>query len=400
MRKLKQNKEPIRLRAKKLKDGSQSLYLDYYSGGVRQYEFLKLYLVPERSGVEKDKNTETLRTANAYKAQKIVELQNGEFGFSNARLRSQMNFVDYMRSLSQKAKERGTSTYQTYDNGINHFIKYAGDQVEIGSIDKAFCMGFVAYLKHAKTLPPKREDRQPIKKKNFTPKPLSPHTQYDYFGIFNAALNKAVRDDIIKYNPVTKMEPKDKPAKPASNRCYLTMPEVRALAAVAPQNEYERAVLPAFLFSCFCGLRLGDIEALTWGKIKTMSDGTRQIDLTQIKTKEKLYLPLSENALKVMPERGKSKDADTVFRLPKRCMIQKYLRKMVERAGIDKPITFHCARHTFATLDLTYGADLYTVSKLLGHKRVTTTQVYAKIVDESKRKAVDLIPALQEVTHK
>ena len=75
-------------------------------------------------------------------------------------------------------------------------------------------------------------------------------------------------------------------------------------------------------------------------------------------------------------------------------MIQKYLKKMIERAGIDKPITFHCSRHTFATLDLAYGADLYTVSKLLGHKRVTTTQVYAKIVDESKRKAVDLIPAL------
>lgn len=74
-----------------------------------------------------------------------------------------------------------------------------------------------------------------------------------------------------------------------------------------------------------------------------MSDETMQIDLTQIK--EKLYLPLSKNALKVMPERGKSKDADTVFILPKRCMIQKYLRKMVERTGIDKPLTFHVGRH-------------------------------------------------------
>lgn len=394
MKKLKQSKEPIRLRAKKLKDGSQSLYLDYYNRGTRQYEFLKLYLVPERSQVDKDQNEETLRTANAYKAQKIVELQNGEMGFSNARVRAQMNFVTYMRALSDQAKQRGTSTYQTYDNGINHFIKYAGEDVEIGTIDKDFCKGFVAYLKRAKTLPPKRFDRNPIKKKNFTPKPLSPHTQYDYFGIFNAALNKAVREDIIKFNPVTKMDPKDKPEKPASNRSYLTMQEVRALAAIQPQNDYEKAILPAFLFSCFCGLRLSDVEALTWGKIKTMSNGTRQVDLTQVKTKEKLYLPLSDNALKVMPERGKAKDSESVFNLPKRCMIQKYLKKMIERAGINKPITFHCSRHTFATLDLAYGADLYTVSKLLGHKRVTTTQVYAKIVDESKRKAVDLIPAL------
>lgn len=387
---IKQKKGPIRLRAKKLKDGSQSLYLDYYSGGVRKYEFLKLYLVPGRSA----QNDETLRTAEAYKAQKIVELQNGEYGFSNSRILSKMNFVEYMRSLSAEAKKRGTSTYQTYDNGINHFIQYAGENVEIGKIDKDFCKGFVAYLKKAVTLPPKRNDRKPIKKKNFTPKPLSPHTQYDYFGIFTAALNKAVREDIIKFNPVSKMEPKDKPSKPASNRSYLTMPEVRALAAVTPQNDYEKAILPAFLFSCFCGLRLSDVEELTWGRIKTMSDGSKQVDLTQVKTKEKLYLPLSDNALKVMPAKGQAKESDKVFNLPKRCMIQKYLRKMIERAGIDKPITFHCARHTFATLDLAYGADLYTVSKLLGHKRVTTTQVYAKIVDESKRKAVDLIPAL------
>lgn len=394
MRTAKQSKEPIRLREKQLKDGSKSLYLDYYFNGVRKYEFLKLYLVPPRTPVDKDKNAETLRTANAYKAQKIVELQNGEFGFSNARVRSQMNFVEYMRALSAEAKKRGTSTYQTYDNGINHFIAYAGENVEIGHIDKTFCLGFVAYLKRAKTLPPKRNDRKPIKKKNFTPKPLSPHTQYDYFGIFTAALNKAVREDIIKFNPVSKMEPKDKPSKPASNRQYLTMQEIRSLAALTPENAYEKAVLPAFLFSCFCGLRLSDIEALTWGKIKTMSDGTKQVDLTQIKTQEKLYLPLSANALKVMPEEGKAKYSDLVFNLPKRCMIQKYLRIMIARAGIEKNITFHCARHTFATLDLAYGADLYTVSKLMGHKRITTTQIYAKIVDESKRKAVDLIPAL------
>lgn len=67
---------------------------------------------------------------------------------------------------------------------------------------------------------------------------------------------------------------------------------------------------------------------------------------------------------------------------------------LAEEVDRNKPITLHCARHTLTTLDLAYGADLYTVSKLLGHKRVTTTRVYAKIVDESKRKAVDLIPAL------
>lgn len=70
------------------------------------------------------------------------------------------------------------------------------------------------------------------------------------------------------------------------------------------------------------------------------------------------------------------------------------LRTLVKKAEISKHVTFHVARHTFATLTLSYGADLYTVSKLLGHSSVRTTQIYAKIVDESKRKAVNLIPKL------
>ncbi len=70
------------------------------------------------------------------------------------------------------------------------------------------------------------------------------------------------------------------------------------------------------------------------------------------------------------------------------------LRTLVKKAEISKHVTFHVARHTFATLTLSYGADLYTVSKLLGHSNVRTTQIYAKIVDESKRKAVNMIPKL------
>ena len=61
-------------------------------------------------------------------------------------------------------------------------------------------------------------------------------------------------------------------------------------------------------------------------------------------------------------------------------------------AGISKHVTFHSARHTHATMMLTLGADLYTVSKLLGHNRVTTTQIYGDIIDRKKREAVTLIP--------
>jgi site-specific recombinase XerD len=67
------------------------------------------------------------------------------------------------------------------------------------------------------------------------------------------------------------------------------------------------------------------------------------------------------------------------------------LREWVKEAGITKYITFHCFRHTYATLQLSLGTDIYTVSKLLGHRELKTTQIYAKVIDKVKREAADKI---------
>ena len=119
-----------------------------------------------------------------------------------------------------------------------------------------------------------------------------------------------------------------------------------------------------------------------------------QIESKMKKTGKDMFVPLSKNAIQFMPKRGDAADDEKVFpRLPqKAAMTHHYMRRIEELIGIQKHITFHVSRHTFATMALTYGADLYTVSKLLGHSNVQVTQVYAKIVDENKRKAVNLIP--------
>lgn len=109
------------------------------------------------------------------------------------------------------------------------------------------------------------------------------------------------------------------------------------------------------------------------------------------KTQKTLYLPLSGEALKWMPERGEAKDTDKVFYLPYPTYINVVLKTWAQNSGINKTITFHTARHTFATMMLTLGADLYTTSKLLGHTQVKTTQIYAKIVDKKKDEAVNLV---------
>lgn len=115
--------------------------------------------------------------------------------------------------------------------------------------------------------------------------------------------------------------------------------------------------------------------------------------MTQQKTQEILSLPLSNEALKQLPVRGKAQDTEKVFKgLISLGRTNEILPRWAAKAGIQKHITFHSARHTHATMMITLGADLYTVSKLLGHTNIQTTQIYAKIVDESKEKAIDLIP--------
>ena len=371
-----QAKEPIRLRSKKLANGNLFLYLDFYRDGKREYEFLKLYLVPEKTKADKIKDEETLRTANAIKAQKIVALQNEEHGFTVSG-KSKIKFIDFMVVQAKNYEERGSYAYaQSIRNSIYHLRKYKGDAVTLRQVDKAYLLGYIDFLNTTGG------------KYN---KSLSDAAKALYFDVVVIALNKAVKDEIIPTNPAHKINYKDRPQQGEATKQYLTFEEVKAL--VATPCKYE-VLKQAFLFACFCGLRYSDIKWLEWGKIQKIKSGEMQVEIKQQKTGEPLYLPLSANALQWLPERGLAKDSDKVFALPHVSTVEKFLPIWAKDAGINKHITFHVSRHTNATLMLSFGADIYTVSKLLGHTNVKTTQIYAKIVDENKRKAVNLIPEI------
>ena len=154
---------------------------------------------------------------------------------------------------------------------------------------------------------------------------------------------------------------------------------------------YNILLRKAFLFSCFCGLRHCDIIALRWEDIRYDENGNALLSIIQKKTKEAISLPLCSEAIKHLPDRGNAPETEKVFAgLVSLGRSNVILHKWVEQAGISKHVTFHTARHTHATMMLTLGVDLYTVSKLLGHTNIQTTQIYAKLVDESKKKAIDL----------
>lgn len=151
-------------------------------------------------------------------------------------------------------------------------------------------------------------------------------------------------------------------------------------------------VKKAFLFSCFTGLRYSDMKALNWSEIHKAADGkTEYIDHIQVKTKDRVTIPLSEETKKWMPKREEG--IDNIFHnlTITSTTVEVVLKEWMEAAGITKHITYHCSRHTAATMLLTLGASIYVVSKILGHKSIKMTEIYAKIVDKKKLETVNLV---------
>jgi integrase len=172
-----------------------------------------------------------------------------------------------------------------------------------------------------------------------------------------------------------------------TTREFLIEDEVKQLMKTPCNNELLKR---ASIFAIYSGLRLSDIRKLQWNQILFQKDGAI-LNVKQQKTKGLIELPLNPESIKYLGEK-KSDDTLVFEGFDKiRKKYNKILAKWVEDAGIKKKITFHCLRHTNATLLLNKGADLYTVSKLLGHNDIVITQIYAKILDESKRKAVNLL---------
>lgn len=358
--------------------------------GIREYEFLNIYLRPGTSRADKEWNKEQLRLANAVKSERIVSIQNGEFGFKDIKRTRRLNFIQYLENMATNYEENGqTACGVLMRSCIRRLVDYKGRAIPFSSVNKEYLIGFIDYLNNERYDFDKGD-----KKKDRKPRKLSGVYKEALFARVMVALNKAEREGIILKNPGKSIDANLKPRAEEKTRAYLTLEEVKKIADTnyRPDND----VKPAFMFACFTGLRYSDIFKLTWGELTVGPDGTMRLDTKMKKTDKDIYIPLSDNAIAWLPERGDAVDKARIFyKLPDQVgNADARLHTLTEKAGIKKHVSFHVARHTFATLTLTYGADLYTVSKLLGHANMRTTQIYAKIVDENKRKAVNLIPSL------
>jgi len=363
-------KEPVRLREKTISDGSRSLYLDIYYEGKRTYEFLKLYLMPGKSPAIREHNKETLLLANKIKAKRTLEVQDAAHGFSN-RQKLEANFLDYFKQLAEDRKQ-SKGNYDNWLSSYNYLKKFSQEDLRFKNIDEDFVRRFRDFLLKEK-----------ITKYNSQ---LAQNSALSYFNKFKAALNQAFEDRVIVENPAKRV----KGIKQAeSKREFLTLEELRTLwNTECVDNILKRA----FLFSCLTGLRWSDIVKLKWSDIQKTANQGYFIRFKQKKTSGEETLPINNEAQSLLDSDGEGK----VFKgLRYSAWHNLKLARWIIAAGIIKNITFHCARHTYATLQLTYGTDIYTLSKMLGHSTVKTTQVYAKIVDQKKVDAANRIPSLK-----
>lgn len=368
---------PVHLRTKKIAHGKESIYLDIVKDGVRRKEYLGLYLVPEQTRADKVINRATLKTAEEIKAKRLIELLEGKLTFAGKKA-AKVNLIEWLEEQRLYYYDNDNMNYsKTIHNLIRHLELFNAKQVTLKEVTPAFLRKFLEYL---------RGDGA-----NKYGGRLCQETIYTYFTILSILMNKAVRLDLIASNPFHKLSQAEKQQRRTKKKEYLTLDEVKRMS-VAECDDWR--VKYAFLFCCFTGLRYVDVSRLKWKHIVEVGKGEYQIELVQQKTKEPVYIPLSANALKWLPERGYDGKENYIFKFRDRSIIYDYLNKWAKTAGVEKHVTFHMSRHTCATLLLYYGTDLYTVSKILGHTSIKTTQVYAKVADEMKRKAVGNVPEI------
>ena len=360
----------VKVREKPLKDGRKSIYLDFYpaiknpkTGKETRREFLSIYIYSKpKDIIEKEYNKEKRDTADAIRGLREIAIKNHEFGFIDKET-AKGDFLKYFREVADTRDDKN------WGIALKHFEKYTSGYCIVSDMNEKYCNGFKNYLKIAKNLN--------------TGGTISVNTALAYFGKFRALLKQAFHDKILNENLNDRIEG----IKPEETRReFLTLDELRKLFETPCPIQVLK---DAAMFSALSGLRYSDIQKLTWSDVQLYDDGGSCIRFRQKKTKGEQTLPISTEAFELMGERRNPNDQ--VFNGFIYSMTQIHLKRWLLLAGIYRNITFHSFRHTYATLQITLGTDIYTVSKMLGHKKIETTQIYAKIIDEKKREATNKI---------
>jgi len=372
----------VKLRKKKISGNRQSLYLDFYpaiphheTGKPTRWEFLGMYLFDKaKSPIDKKHNNDTLQLAEQIRQKKENHLNKPEIytGYEKEQIKikeqGEKSFVQYFKALADKRK---ASNHDNWISAYNYLKTFTKGNLKFADLNEKFCNEFKEYLLTTKS----------NKSNKVT---LAQNSAVSYFNKLKASLKQAYKDGYLPRDLNTKIEPIK---QVETRRNFLTIEELNCLAKTECNNPLLKR---AALFSALTGLRFSDIKNLVWGELEYIEGNGYFIQFKQQKTQGVEMMPISEQAYSLLGE--PKEPTDVIFEgLTYSAYENKHLYQWIGAAGITKDITFHCFRHTFATLQLSKGTDIYTVSKMLGHRELKTTQIYAKIIDQTKRDAADKI---------
>lgn len=370
----------VKLREKQLKNGQISFYLDIYHHQSRWYEFLDIHIYKNRPSPD---DKEKKRLAQEIKTKREHELILEDNGLNDRKKK----LVCFVKFFEQYVLERNPNGL--YSGTLANLKKFAGKQpVPFARVNSVWMKDFEKFLLGQ----------------------VSNNTALSYLTTINGALNEAVRAKIINRNPWHDIAPSQRLKMQDIFRNSFTIEQLQSLANV--QSEINKQIRQGYFFSCFTGLRWSDVNPLRWDEIIIKNiEGVESyfIYFEQEKTEGIEYLPLSDNAIDILKERKKEALSEpkspyvfpeikeiegtrTAYQTVRRALI-----KWAKDADINsKKLHFHSGRHSFATnvLESSAEGDLYTVSKLLGHKDISSTQMYAKVRDKRKIAAVKALPKI------
>lgn len=400
-----------KLMGRALSDGRDSLYLEFYLGKTeaiskngtaykkseRRNEVLNLYLwQAPRTPMERQQNKETLEIAKRIRFERGQALLEQAEGYRLKADTKDLNFISWMWAY-----------YEAYTKADKRHIKRAHDV-------------FVDYLidpkqeftpkpdwtkeerKKAAATKAKKSKGLKVKPQQLTKEMMVGFTEYlqqrfkgegahTLYARFKKIIKAAVEADIIRKNPTTGIMIKVDSG--ALKKDVLSIDEMQRLIAThyAGENPDLRR---AFIFCLYTGLRWCDVKDLTFGNVDYSN---RLLKFEQAKTKghssaSSVITPLNDGLLELIGKGGRD---EVIFPLPSHNMCLKALRHWVARAGIDKHITWHCARHSFAVNILNNGANIKTVASLLGHSGLKHTEKYTRAVDSLKEAAINSLPELK-----
>ena len=404
----------VKLRKKAISSG-YSLYLEYANNYRQEKIYLRIHLSKGDTPLRRKNDTDTWNKAEEIR-QAIEDFiiknkaQTLEFAYklyvdsvnqeTEEETKKNLTLVEYLQAFKEEKARTGQS--KSLAVTITSLIKYVadftdGEKVLLTDVSKEWLEEFLMYLGKTNSFVRNRFKKgsnvENVTSNEKTNKPLAKSTAKLYYNTFICALGAAESDGLI-INPARRVKAEDKKVikGEGTQREFLTAEELGRMETTLMRNEETKR---AFLFACYTGLRISDICSLTYGDIKQEQAATGQriyiVRKTMVKTRRVVSVPLSKKALSYLPADFSQKSKDTkVFNLPTVGAVNDSLKTWAKDAKVDKVVTFHTSRHTFATLALTLGVDVFTTSKLLGHQNVRTTQIYAEVIDAKKEQAISL----------